>query len=220
MKPEKTAQQAPESLRERKKRETREKIAGVSLRLFERNGFHGTTIAQIAEAADVAPRTVSSYFPVKEELAFPDQAEAIASLREALSDRAPDVPALVALRGWLESALSRWGSDADEVALRRRVIDAEPDLRAYELRAVDEMVDTLRREIARDLGRGEQDLEPRMAAAATVAVFEVLGDHFKQCTDSGSEEDLERSRSELGRFFDHAVRFVEAGVEALQRSSG
>ena len=42
----------------------------VALDLFARNGYSGTTIAQIAEAAEVSPRTVSTYFPAKEDIVF------------------------------------------------------------------------------------------------------------------------------------------------------
>ena len=59
-------------LRERKRVRTRITIARAALELFDRQGFQETTIPQIAEAADVSPRTVSAYFPHKEELAFPD----------------------------------------------------------------------------------------------------------------------------------------------------
>lgn len=220
MKPEQPANQNPEGLRERKKRQTRSKIAAVAIRLFERQGFHGTTIAQIAEAADVAPRTVSSYFPVKEELAFPDQAEALASLERSLNARESGESALSTLGRWLESVLDSWVEEADEIALRRRVIDAEPELRAYELRVVDEMVEALRLQIARDLKRNEEDLEPRMAAAATVAIFEVLGEHFKQRPTALEGNELEERRAELAGLFDRAVRFVQAGVDALQSGPG
>lgn len=202
-------------LRERKKRETRKAIADAAIRLFDRQGFQNTTIAQIAAAADVAPRTVSSYFPVKEELALPDQRKTMQGLYAHLTDRPPRVTALEALRTWIEESMSRWEKDAEEMHLSRRVIDAEPELRAYERAVMGEIVDVLRLEFARDLGRDEDDLEPRMAAAATMAVFEVLGDHFKQGPEPVAEELRPELRAEVGAQIDHAVRFIAAGIEAL-----
>ena len=43
-----------EGLRERKKQRTRDTIAKVALELFVEQGFHATTIKQVADAADVA----------------------------------------------------------------------------------------------------------------------------------------------------------------------
>ncbi len=75
-------------LRERKRERTRKAIAEAALELFARQGFHDTTIPQIAEAADVSPRTVSGYFPAKEDLAFPYADVQMAEFERRLEDRA------------------------------------------------------------------------------------------------------------------------------------
>ena len=56
--------------RERRILETRRAIVDAARELFERHGFVETTVDQIAEAADVAPRTFFRYFPTKEMLLF------------------------------------------------------------------------------------------------------------------------------------------------------
>lgn len=213
--PEAETNRAPEGLRERKKRETHEKIAAKALELFDRQGFEQTTIAQIAQAADVAPRTVSSYFPVKEELAFPEREVFVATLRDHLANREEGVDALAALREWIRDSDLIWSNDIELAARRHRVIEAEPALRAFELRTEAALADVLRGEIARDLDRDEDELEPRMAAAATVAVFEVLGDFFKPEVHRKGD-DLDTVREEFLAFVDRAMVFVLAGVEALR----
>jgi len=52
--------------RERKKDETRERIARTALRLFSERGFEATTVDEIAGQADVAKGTFFNYFPRKE----------------------------------------------------------------------------------------------------------------------------------------------------------
>lgn len=59
-------------LRERKKRQTREAVRSAAFELFERNGYAHTTVEQIAEAAEVSPRTFFRYFPNKAALLIPD----------------------------------------------------------------------------------------------------------------------------------------------------
>lgn len=54
---------------ERKKRESRQKIIQVAIKLFEQQGFANTTMEQIAAEADVARKTLYNYFPVKEAIA-------------------------------------------------------------------------------------------------------------------------------------------------------
>ena len=59
-------------LRERKKRATRAAIHDAGMRLFAEHGFAGTTVDEIAEAADVSRATVFHYFPTKEDIVFGD----------------------------------------------------------------------------------------------------------------------------------------------------
>src|SRR5258705_13161589 len=60
------------SLRERKRARTRRALVEAAAALFERNGYDETTIADIADAAEIGTRTFFSYFASKEELLFPE----------------------------------------------------------------------------------------------------------------------------------------------------
>ena len=74
-------------LRARKKERTRATITRVALELFARDGFSATTLSDIAEAAEVSPRTVSTYFPSKEGIVFAAYPDSMARLRERLDAR-------------------------------------------------------------------------------------------------------------------------------------
>ncbi|MEO6628043.1 MAG: helix-turn-helix domain-containing protein, partial [Aquihabitans sp.] len=60
------------SLRERHAVETRQRIVDVALALFLQHGYEATTTDEIAEQADVSPRTFFRYFATKEALLFHD----------------------------------------------------------------------------------------------------------------------------------------------------
>jgi AcrR family transcriptional regulator len=57
-----------ESRRERKKQETRQRLLETGWQLFREHGYDDTTVAEIAEGADVAKGTLFNYFPTKESL--------------------------------------------------------------------------------------------------------------------------------------------------------
>jgi AcrR family transcriptional regulator len=60
------SENAVEGRRERKKRELRARIYETARQLFLEHGFEATTVAQIAEAADVAQGTFFNHFPSKQ----------------------------------------------------------------------------------------------------------------------------------------------------------
>jgi AcrR family transcriptional regulator len=57
-------------LRERKEEQTRRTVEEAAFRRFDERGFPATTVAAIAAAADLAPRTFLGYFPTKEDVVF------------------------------------------------------------------------------------------------------------------------------------------------------
>src|SRR4051812_29314330 len=89
-------------LRERKKQQTRQAIHEAAMRLFAERGFEATTIADIAAAADIAPRTFFAYFPSKEEAVFPKYEAAFEQFDRLLDERPTDTTALDVLRQWVE----------------------------------------------------------------------------------------------------------------------
>jgi len=78
-----------ETRRERKKRQTRRLIAETAMRLFGEQGYEQTTVAQIAEAADVATKTFFNHFPSKEDVVFADVPWRDAVALQAIADRRP-----------------------------------------------------------------------------------------------------------------------------------
>jgi AcrR family transcriptional regulator len=90
------------SLRQRHTERTRDAIVTAAYELFNEKGFADTTIDEIAERADVAPRTFFRYFPAKEAVLFHTSTEqvdaAVAMLRERPADEAPYESLVAVLR--------------------------------------------------------------------------------------------------------------------------
>jgi AcrR family transcriptional regulator len=202
-----------EGLRERKKRQTREAIAAAALDLFERQGYAATTIAQIAAAADVSPRTVFGYFSSKEELVFFEQGEWFARLEARITGRPADETAPEALRAWMEEMLGEWEGREAEMRARGQIIAGDEGLCALKARNKERVWELMANAIAHDLGRPPDALEPRMAAAATTAILETLDRHGRE---TGPPGDPAAWRAEALAAVDRAVVFIAAGIRALR----
>lgn len=92
-----------EGRRERKKRELRGRIYEAARRLFIREGFEATTVAQIAEAADVAQATFFLHFPSKAAVLAEMTGEVSEHLRSLVAEQlARKVSAQERIRGFAE----------------------------------------------------------------------------------------------------------------------
>ncbi|WJV46159.1 TetR/AcrR family transcriptional regulator [Streptomyces flavofungini] len=88
-----------EGLRERKKRQTKQRISDIATGLFVEHGFVTVTVAEIAEAADVSVNTVYNYFPAKEDLFLDRGVEMVDRLsRWVRGRRVGESPAAAVLR--------------------------------------------------------------------------------------------------------------------------
>src|ERR1700704_2256811 len=90
------------SLRERHAERTREAIVSAAFELFAAKGYAETTIDEIAERADIAPRTFFRYFPTKEAVLFDGSDEkcaaAVAMLRARPVDETPSERLIAVVR--------------------------------------------------------------------------------------------------------------------------
>lgn len=98
---------ALEGVRERKRRETRQRIAEVALRLFLAQGYDGTTLDVIAEEAGISRRTFFSYFKSKDDIIMFGLEADWASMIDDLLKTSPDVAPINAIRDLMVRRIER-----------------------------------------------------------------------------------------------------------------
>jgi AcrR family transcriptional regulator len=130
----------PSGLRERKKQRTREALITAAIELVSAKGYDETTIAEIAAAADIAPRTVFAYFPGKEDILFADSQARVDELAALVAERHPGETVadvlLRALRTAVTSSAAARDLTSDLAARRVRVVLSTPALQAGALRRI------------------------------------------------------------------------------------
>ncbi|MEV4176047.1 TetR family transcriptional regulator [Nonomuraea sp. NPDC049709] len=183
-----TSSAPPAGLRESKKQETRQLISDHATRLFIAQGFEQTTIAEIAAAARVAKKTVTNYFPRKEDLALDHQDAFIASLARTVADRQAGESALAALRrAFFDAATAAQpvaGFSGPDFA---RMIADSPTLSAR-LRDLHDLREAaLADALTEATGAARDDITPRAAAALLGAVHRTLFQRIQELTLAGQD---------------------------------
>jgi AcrR family transcriptional regulator len=204
-------------LRARKKQRTRATITRVALESFARDGFAATTLSAIADAADVSPRTVSTYFPSKELIVFGEYSEAIGRLTQRLAEREPGAKVLTTVRAWARDE-TQAQEDVVRIAVRAPVTDGpdfarlrqlaiarDPELWALERRHVRSLADMLTKAFAAELGESEDSLVARIAGETTaVALME-------------ANARAARGDQALSELLEIALGFIAGGVAACEK---
>ncbi|MFF7837367.1 TetR/AcrR family transcriptional regulator [Streptomyces ossamyceticus] len=177
-------------LRETKKQETRQLISDHATRLFIAQGFERTTIAEIAAAARVAKKTVTNYFPLKEDLALDHQDQFATSLARAVDTRHPGESALAALRrAFADSVAARdpvAGFSGQEFA---RMIADSPTLSTCVRGLHDQRAHHLARALAEATGTEPDDITVRAVAELLGSAHRTLFQRIQELTLAGHPGD-------------------------------
>jgi AcrR family transcriptional regulator len=164
------------SLRERKKRATRQAISDVATQLFTERGFDNVTVAQIAAAANVAKMTVFNYFARKEDLFFDREDESRELAQAALAGRPPGESPLEALRRLAHELVEKEHplvKFTDRTSRFWRTVERSPALQARAREMRDALVSDLAKLIAEAVGPSRPDAIAHLAAASVVTTWTV-----------------------------------------------
>lgn len=97
------------------------------MRLFTERGYDATTIAEVASVAELAPRTVTGYFPSKIDMATAVTDDLATSLA-ATYTAAPDDDSITVIRRWLDTDVAN--SDFELIRLSAAMTAANPNIAA------------------------------------------------------------------------------------------
>jgi AcrR family transcriptional regulator len=187
-------------LRERSKARRRAAIIRAAYELFAARGYDATTVADIAEAAEVSPRTIAMYFPAKQDIAMSRVNDAVARLTAAMDSRQEGEAVSDVIGRWVLAAQSD-PDDYQQRLLARRMFAANPELAALRAARMAQVLREGAAVIAADTGSEPDAIGPRIAAAAAGAIINEILD-----TEPGADREQAVAA---------AVRFIEAGIAAL-----
>ncbi|MFJ8313404.1 MULTISPECIES: TetR family transcriptional regulator [unclassified Streptomyces] len=180
-------------LRERKKEQTRQRIAAVALRLFAERGFDAVTVNEIAEAAEVAKATLFTYFPTKESLALQGVGEDDPA--GIVARRQPGESPLVALRAHYRAFVVGQTAPVNHEALiaQMRVIHDSPVLSS----AVNGLLYQQRQALARVLAEEHGETAATLMAAQIAASLLTLQEsYFHRLLGGASPKEAGRALAE------------------------
>jgi AcrR family transcriptional regulator len=202
---------AEPGLRERKKQRTRELIAAAALELFARRGYHATTVADIAAAADVSERTVFTYFTTKEDILYADHADFRDRLAAALAERPEGVSALDTLRDFVVENL---GEIDEPSRLRWEIVSHDEHLLSHQRARQVELGDTIAAAVAEDLSSelGEEPDEFRLQLVTSTVIAAVTAVYEHRT----SVRSRNASRAQALAVIDEAIAFLRGGLEAIR----
>ncbi|GAB2942434.1 TetR/AcrR family transcriptional regulator [Nonomuraea fastidiosa] len=145
--------------RERKKAATRAAILDAATALFLERGFDGVSVREIADKADVSPKTVFTHFPQKEALVFSDEDERHERLVAAVSGRPPGTTISDALKAHYLSEIAAMRSGPQRQILT--LMEETPALIDYAEKMWFRHEGALAAAIAKELGLAEPNDEIR-----------------------------------------------------------
>jgi AcrR family transcriptional regulator len=211
-----------EGLRERKKRQLRQRISDVATALFLAEGFEAVSVARIAARADVSEQTVFNHFPTKESMLFDRADDTWRTISDAVRDRSRGTLAQVIQPGLLGQMWPyRWHgvAERDGLLLLRRfaeVADGSPTLQQTPYLAMAPFMDHVTAALAERAGTTADDPQVQLVATMIAGLLLLRRRSFQHHVRTA------RSLDALGRAVEadiqRALRLARPTFDAFDRA--
>jgi AcrR family transcriptional regulator len=160
-------------------------IAAIALALFDKQGFDGVTVDQIAAASGISRRSLFRYFATKEDIVVAGHAAFGARIAKIVQARPEGEAVWLSLRRGYDVLVDNVDRDPEAAARTMRVITATPSLRAHTIEKHIAWAVDLAPEIARRLGDADaRRLEAEALVHASFACLDVARAHFTPGRDA------------------------------------
>jgi AcrR family transcriptional regulator len=175
----------PPGLRERKKAETRRRVADIAAQMFIERGYENVRMVDIAQAADISAQTLYNYFPTKEDLIFDQDREFEEFILRAVTERPSDQGLVESVRANALQFLEQISPAIGKPSWVPASVATGPELRRVWLeinaRCADSLTDAL---IAAEKGRLARPAA-KVMARSIVALFAVIVEGAGEGTVAG-----------------------------------
>jgi len=197
-----------ESLRERKKARTRASLREHALRLFREQGYHATTVEQIAAAAEVSPSTFFRYFPTKEDVVIQDDLDT--RLLTAFERQPTGLGTVTALRAAMREVGASFSAiELEQLREASTLQLTVPEIRARMLDDTNRMMNLMSEALAKRTGRAADDLAVRACAGAVFGVMMSVSLLYHKTPGRGLAAGVVADMFER---IDEALALLEAGL--------
>ncbi len=167
-------------------------IAATALALFDKRGFDGVTVDEIAAASGISRRSFFRYFATKEDIVVSGHAAFGERITERVKARPEGEDVWLSLRRGYDILVDNVDRDPEGAARTMRVINATASLRAHTIEKHIVWAVSLAPEIARRLGdTTARRLEADALVHASFACLDVALAHFIPGRDVSLGESLD-----------------------------
>ncbi len=196
-------------LTERHKERTHRELASAAARLFLERGYAATTVQDIAEAADVSPRTFFRYFPSKEDTITAIVGSSVDDIIDHLETHPEDRVLRDALGSALRAVASQVRRDLDVSRAFRKLLCATPALHGRWLQEQRRSRNRLADALGPWFGGPPATLKSHLAAGSAQLAVEIAVEFW--AGDSSVADPL--------NLLDEALALLDAPLFSAERSS-
>jgi AcrR family transcriptional regulator len=156
------------------------RLMGAAIELFDEQGYEATTVAEIAERAELTKRTFFRYFSDKREVLFSGSQELQNLWLGGLATAPAEASPLAAVIAGLDPVAQMFAERHPFARIRSRVIEANPELQERELIKLQTLAAVM---TAALVERGVPANAATLAAHSGVTIFHVAFARWVQQND-------------------------------------